>query len=473
MLRNTDRKSLRSKLWSYFIFFTASIMLILWLLQIVFLNSYYESMKTNEIKKIGNSLVLEYGKKDFEDLLYSTSLTEGIAIQILDQNGSLVYPLDIFDILRQPRLDYELFAEFLVNLYKSDDNFVIYQRQDSRLRNPVIVYGAILDNSQGSNYFLYINSVLQPIDSTVSVLKNQLIIITIISFCLAMILSYIIAIRLTGPIVKITKSAESLAKGDYNVKFEKGDYTEIDNLADTLNYTTKELSRTEELRRDLIANVSHDLKTPLTLIKSYGEMIRDISGNNEEKRNYHIKTIIDEADRLSLMVNDMLDLSKAQTGLENLELKEFDIRETTITVLRRFSYFADNQGFRFTLNSKGSTIVIGEESKIEQVIYNLISNAVNYSDKEKEIVINIKEESQFITFEVIDKGIGIPEDQLDSIWDRYYKVGKAHKRAITGTGIGLSIVKQILIAHKADFGVESELGKGSKFYFKLIKSSRA
>ena len=247
MLRNTDRKSLRSKLWSYFIFFTASIMLILWLLQIVFLNSYYESMKTNEIKKIGNSLVLEYGKKDFEDLLYSTSLTEGIAIQILDQNGSLVYPLDIFDILRQPRLDYELFAEFLVNLYKSDDNFVIYQRQDSRLRNPVIVYGAILDNSQGSNYFLYINSVLQPIDSTVSVLKNQLIIITIISFCLAMILSYIIAIRLTGPIVKITKSAESLAKGDYNVKFEKGDYTEIDNLADTLNYTTKELSELKSL----------------------------------------------------------------------------------------------------------------------------------------------------------------------------------------------------------------------------------
>src|SRR5690606_35751031 len=112
----------------------------------------------------------------------------------------------------------------------------------------------------GNNYFLYINSVLQPVESTVSVLKNQLLMVTMISFCLAMVLSYIIATKLTKPIVRITKSAESLAQGDYNINFEKGYYTEIDNLADTLNYATKELSKTEELRRDLIANVSHDLK---------------------------------------------------------------------------------------------------------------------------------------------------------------------------------------------------------------------
>lgn len=469
MIRYADKKSLRFKLWTYFIIFAASIMIILWMLQIVLLNSYYETMKTNEIRRIGNSLVTEYGKEGFEDLLYTTSINEGIAIQILDQNGSLVYPLNFFDILSQPRLDYKLFAEFLTNLYKSNDDYVIYYRQDRRLQYPVIVYGAILDNSQGNNYFLYINSVLQPVESTVSVLKNQLMMVTFISLCLAMVLSYIIATKLTKPIVRITKSAEDLAQGNYNIEFEKGYYTEIDNLADTLNYATKELSKTEELRRDLIANVSHDLRTPLTLIKSYGEMIRDISGNNEEKRNYHIKTIIDEADRLSAMVNDILDLSKAQTGLDNLEIRSFDIKETTIGVLKRFSYFADNQGFKFTLNSKGSTNVIGEEKKIEQVIYNLISNAVNFSNEEKDIVINILDEEDKVLLEVVDKGIGIPKDELGTIWDRYYKVGKAHQRAAVGSGIGLSIVKSILLAHKAEYGVESEVGKGSKFYFKLKK----
>jgi signal transduction histidine kinase len=427
-------------------------------------------MKINEIKNIGNTLVAQYGKEGFEDLLYSTSRNEGIIIQILDQDGSLIYPLNnIIDILRQPKLEYKLFAEFLINLYNSNDNYVIYHREDTRLGSPTLIYGAILENPLGSNYFLYINSVLEPVDSTVSVLKNQLIIVTLMSLGLALALSYFIATKLTKPIERITEAAESLAQGDYTVEFEKGYYTEIDNLADTLNYATKELSKTEELRRDLIANVSHDLRTPLTLIKSYGEMIRDISGNNEEKRNKHIKTIIDEADRLSGMVNDILDLSKAQTGLDKMDFKRFDILKTTEEILKRFQYFVDNQGFRFYLNFKGKTIVKGEEMKIQQVIYNLISNAVNYSTDKKEIIINIIEEADVVNFEVIDKGIGIPEDQLDSIWDRYYKVGKAHKRSTVGSGIGLSIVKSILLAHKAQFGVESKVGEGSKFYFKLRK----
>lgn len=464
-----DSKSLKFKLWTYFIIFAAVIMIILWLLQIVFFNSYYETMKTNEIKKIGNSLVQEFGKEGFEDLLYTTSLSEGIAIQIIDENGSLVYPLNIIDILRQPRLDYDLFIEFLNNIFNSDQNYVVYTRQDNRFRNPTLIYGSILNNSEGSNYFLYINSVLQPVDSTVNVLQNQLIIVTLISLLMALGLSYVIATKLTKPIERITASAEMLGEGNYNIEFEKGDYTEIDNLVDTLNYATKELSRTEELRRDLIANVSHDLRTPLTLIKSYGEMIRDISGNNEVKRNSHIKTIIDESDRLSEMVNDMLDLSRVQSGLEELNIRTFDIVKTTECILQRFKYFVDNQGFRFNLNTKSNAFVQGDENKIEQAIYNLISNAVNYSQDERDITINIIDEGTKVNYEVIDKGQGIPENEIKNIWDRYYRVGKLHKRATVGSGIGLSIVKSILMAHKVDYGVESEVGKGSKFYFKLKK----
>ncbi len=465
-----DKESIKFKLWTYFIAFLALIMILLWLLQTVFLNQFYESMKTREIKNIGNLLVEQYGKEGFEDLLYTTSIREGIVIQILDQDGNLVYPLNIINILRQPRLDYKLFSEFIINLFNSEDNYAIYYREDSRFREPTLVYGAILENEGGSNYFLYINSILQPVDSTVSILRKQLIIVTMISLGIGLILSYIIATRLTKPIEEITKSAKSLAQGDYNVVFKKGDYTEINNLADTLNYATNELSRTEELRRDLIANVSHDLRTPLTLIKSYGEMIRDISGNNETKRNYHIKTIIDEADRLTFLVNDMLDLSKAQSGLENLGIISFDINKTTEDILTRFKFFEDKYGYSFILNSTGETKVLGDESKIQQVIYNLISNAVNYSTDVKEIIINIRDNGDNILFEVVDKGIGIPEEELDNIWDRYYKVGKSHKRNISGSGIGLSIVKSILLAHKAEYGVKSKVGEGSTFYFKLRKS---
>ncbi|NLL81935.1 MAG: sensor histidine kinase [Tissierellia bacterium] len=471
MIKNIWGKSLRHKVWTYFIMFASTIILVLWLLQIVFFNNYYEIMKTNEIKKIGNSLVNQYGEEGFEDVLYTTSRNEGIIIQILNESGSLIYPLNsILDVLRQPRLNDAIFYEFLMNLNEAEENYVIYRKEDTRLSSPTLVYGAILENNRGSNYYLYINSMLEPVDSTVNVLKNQLIIVTLISLGLSLALSYYLATKLTKPIERITETAESLAQGDYKVEFQKGDYIEIDNLVDTLNYTTKELSKTEELRRDLIANVSHDLKTPLTLIKSYAEMIRDISGNNESKRNYHVTTIIDEADKLSHLVNDMLNLSKVQTGLDKMDFKGFDITKTTENALKRFKYFVDNEGFRFYIKSKGNTIVLGEETKIEQVIYNLISNAINYSTTIKEIRINIIDEGEMVKLEVIDKGIGIDEAELDSIWDRYYKVGKSHKRARVGSGIGLSIVKSILLAHKAQFGVESKLGQGSRFYFKLNKA---
>lgn len=466
MLKHIDKKGLKFKMWIYFVIFAVAIMLTLWLLQIVFLNSYYESMKINEIRRIGNSLVEEYDTEGFEDLLYSTSLSEGIVIQILDKDGRLIYPLNLIDIIRQPRLDYRLFAEFITNLAQSEEDYTIYTREDIRLDNPTLIYGAILDNDEGSNYFLYINSIMQPIDSTVNVLKNQLIIVTAISLGLALVLSYWIAKRLTRPIENITESAKTLAQGDYSVEFQKGDYTEIDNLADTLNYATEELSKTEELRKDLIANVSHDLRTPLTLIKSYGEMIRDISGNDEEKRNKHVKTIIDEADRLSRLVNALLDLSKAQSGIEKMKFKPFNIKKTTESVLKGFNYFIDNEGFKFTLNSSENVYAHGDEEKIEQVIYNLVNNAVDYSQDEKDIVINIKSNEESILFEVIDKGIGISDEDLENIWDRYYKIDNSHRRS-RGTGIGLSIVKSILIAHNAQYGVESEVGKGSRFYFEL------
>ena len=206
---NIDRKSLKFKMWTYFIIFAAAIMLLLWLLQIVFINSYYETMKTNEIKRIGNSLVREYGKEGFEDLLYTTSLNEGIVINILDQEGRLVYPLDLIDIIIQPRLDYRLYMEFLVNLSKAENNYVVYTREDPRLENPTLIYGAILENPQGSNYFLYIKSTLQPIDSTVNVLKDQLLMVTAISFVLALILSFIIAGKFTRPIENITEAAKN------------------------------------------------------------------------------------------------------------------------------------------------------------------------------------------------------------------------------------------------------------------------
>lgn len=463
-----DKKSLQFKMWLYFILFSATIMIILWLLQIVFLNNFYTHMKTNEIEEIGKQLVEEYGSENFTDTLATTSLQEGIAIHILDAQGNILYPVEnILEIINPQKLDFESFAIFLNNLFEAEDNYVVYTKEDSRFTNPPLVYGAILDNQSSNNYFLYIYSVLEPVDSTVNVLQNQLIVVTIISLILSIGISFLISKRIIRPIVDITDSATKLGKGELDVSFKKGDYTEIDNLADTLNLTSMELQKTDELRRDLIANVSHDLKTPLTVIKSYGEMIRDISGDNKESREKHLDTIIEETDKLSNLVNDMLDLSKMEAGLYDLNIEGFDIKSLTEKTLERFSYFVDKEGYSFEVNSIEMPIVRGDREKIQQVIYNLISNAINYSTDNKKISMDISEEGNYIKLEVIDRGLGIAPEDMSSIWDRYYRVGKDHKRTSVGTGIGLSIVKTILESHNTRYGVESQLGKGSTFYFYL------
>lgn len=442
-------------------------MIILWFLQIVFLNTYYKTMKTHEINKIGNDLVAKYGKEDFETQIYNTSFKGGIIVQVLNDEGIPVLPSNSFREIRPPRRDPMATTQFIQKLLESKDGKVLYTVEDINLRAPTVVYGAILKGEKGENLYLFLNGLLLPVDATTAVLKNQLFIVTILSFLLSIGLSFVIATKVARPITNVTNAASALAHGNYDVVFEKGDYTEINQLIDTLNYAIKELSKTEELRRDFIANVSHDLKTPLTLIKSYAEMIRDISGDKAEKRNAHVKVIIDESDRLTEMVNDILSLSKLQSGVNQIEHNTFDIGKMTEGILKRFQVLAERDGYVFKLVCDKDSIVRGDEKKIEQVIYNLISNAVNFTGKDKLVTIHVKKLKDYVQFEVQDTGQGIPEEEIDHVWDRYYKSGKTHKRTVIGSGVGLSIVKSILIRHDANFGIDSTIGRGSKFWFQL------
>lgn len=462
-----NHKGLTFKLWKYFIVFAATIIALLWLLQIVFLKTYYQGMKTSEIMRIGDLIIDEYGKSDFEDTIYKLSYKNGIVVRVFDGKGQSLLSTNMLGDVHPSKVDSDTISTFIQKLVNSNSNKIWYKIKDDRLNGETLVYGAVLSNSTGINAYVYINSPIEPVDATTSVLKNQLIIVTIISLLLALWLSFFFAARLALPITKLTRRAEELATGNYDITFEGSNYTEINQLASTLNYATSELAKTDELQKDLIANISHDLRTPLTLIKMYAEMIRDISGNNPEKRTIHTKIIIDETNRLSGLVNDILDLSKIQSGTSTINCTNFNLSQIVKIILTRFDILTDHDGYSFDLKCDDTTDVYADEKKIQQVIYNLISNAVNYTGDDKKVIIWVKSIKDKIRFEVVDSGKGIPKDKLQSIWDRYYKINETHKRAVVGTGLGLSIVKNILNAHNAEFGVESTLGKGSTFWFEL------
>ena len=201
------------------------------------------------------------------------------------------------------------------------------------------------------------------------------------------------------------------------------------------------------------------------MIKAYASMIQEISGDNPEKRTKHTQIIIDESDRLTALVNDILNISKIRSGMDMLKISTFNLSEFIYTILERFDYLVETKGYTIERDIDDELFTEADMEKIEQVVYNLVGNAVNYTGEDKRIVVRLhKSEGGFLRFSVTDTGKGIPEDEIKTIWDRYYRSAETHKRPIKGTGLGLSIVKTILIKHDFQFGVESEVGKGSTFY---------
>ncbi|MGN0679658.1 MAG: sensor histidine kinase, partial [Oscillospiraceae bacterium] len=304
--------------------------------------------------------------------------------------------------------------------------------------------------------------------TTVSIFVRQFFFVGIIIMILTVFMSTLFSYNLSEPIIRISKSAKDLPKGKFNAKIEKHDYEEIKQLAETLTSASSEIAKSEDLRRELMANISHDLRTPLTMIKAYAEMIRDISGENPEKREKHLKVIIDETDRLSSLVNDILDLSKLQAGVQEMNLETFNFSERLSGVISRFDILRENDGIVVDLQVEPDILITADITKLEQVVYNLTNNAVTYAGDDNMVIVRLFRKGNMVRFEVEDHGEGISAENLPYIWDRYYKVSernKTHKRAKMGSGIGLSIVKSVLEQHNFSFGAESVEGQGSTFWF--------
>ncbi len=447
-------------------------MVMLWFLQIFFLDTYYEEMKVSQTRRIANDIISHYGKDDLIQYISTLSYKNDMYIHIESSDGTIIFsPTQNLDRPSMSGGDVYLMEMSVMrkNLIRSNKDNISILMTDRGRKNNTLAYGVYLDKTQGQEVILYIFSPLFPVESTVEILSNQLKYVTLISLALAFGLSLLISNRISRPIVNITKSASQLAEGNYDVNFEGGRYSEIAQLADTLNYTSRELAKADNLQKDLIANVSHDLRTPLTMVKSYAEMIRDLSGNNPEKRNAHLQVIIDEADRLNLLVADLLLLSKMQSGVDALNITRFNLKDSIISILNSYRILSEREGYDFTYHCDPDIFVNGDEARIKQVLSNLVNNAVRYSDEDKHISITVTETGSVVRCEVTDKGQGIPEDELEHIWERYYKSSSNHSRNTAGTGLGLSIVKEILLLHKANFGVTSKPNEGSTFWFELPK----
>lgn len=467
-----------------FTVFVAVLMLLLWLFQVVLLDQFYQTVKTHSIRRTAQKIAQNIDESGIDRQLDDLTRQPDIYLRILDREGNSVYqswpgPMSMIHDMDAGEAG-SFFREAeenggtVLKLFHQDfpdpfeDRPFGPDREGKFLRKgrftTLVIYAQLVETRDRGTLMILLSTALTPLNTTTETLKAQFLCIAVILLLLSAVIALLLSRHIGGPLVSLNRSAGVLATGKYDVAFSGGGYREVRELSDTLSYAAAELSKVEGLRRELVANVSHDLRTPLTMIAGYGEMMRDIPGENTPE---NVQIIIDETQRLTGLVNDMLDLGKLQAGAQVLSAAPLSLTGLVREVLLRYQRLVEREGYSITFCPQEEVTVEGDRGKLSQVIYNLINNAVNYTGPDKAVTVEQEVAEGWVTLSVRDSGPGIASGDLPYVWDRYYKVDKAHKRAAVGTGLGLSIVRGVMDLHKGRYGVESEPGQGSRFWVSL------
>ena len=343
------------------------------------------------------------------------------------------------------------------------------------IRAKILIYLAVLAGFNISTVWMLQGVLFRGMSRGATVLQLQNAVtlqfwLTIGAITLATALvGFTMARSVSEPIIETNLAARELSRSRYSRPPHSGGYREIAELNDTLVRAAEDLGRVEDLQRELIANISHDLRTPLTMIQGYAEAMRDIP---EEVTPENMQIIIDETNRLSSMVNEVLDFSRLRTGKLELEQTDFNLTAQIREICRRVSKMTAVDGYMVLFDEAEDRTVTGDSARISQVLYNLIGNALTYTGEDKTIRVVQEDAGSRVRVSVSDSGEGIPPNELPYIWDRYYRSRENHRRAVIGSGLGLNICRGILEKHEAKYGVRSEPGEGTTFWFELPKAQK-
>ncbi len=462
-------KRFRTKVLLLMLGFSAFFIAIVWLLQIGFLENYYEYAKEKSVRSSANQIeqmLKRYRLDEMTESLEEIAFNGNLCVELRDLQGNSEFVMDMAGRDCVIHSNKSLLVTQLMNLYRQSPNNEMGRTLTSfRFDTQSFLLIREITDYNGVKHLLWVSSPLLPVKSTTDILKDQFKLIIIILIVTALLVSLFLSNSITKPVQKISDAAQRVAAGHYDTKVEISGEDELSQLAENFNYMIDELGKVESTRQELLANISHDLRTPLTMIKGYAEAIKDITGNDPVKRDAQLEVIMKESDRLSLLVNDVLNFTTLNQEGYKLHPSSFDIGMTICDIVERYKIIAND----FQINYLGALgcRVVADKQRIEQVIYNLINNAINHAGVDKQIIIDLQRTKTHCKISITDHGDGIAKEHLPLIWDRYYKINKSGKRPNMGTGLGLSIVKSILKSHKANFGVESKLRKGTTFWFEL------
>lgn len=483
------------KIWLVLMLMVVACLGIIYLFTIVFLEDYYVAGKKREVMSITDQVVSQVLKSDYfdaktaleDEVITDLAMRNSICIDIMYANGVEIAAFEGIGVSCYVHSSLinrsKMFASALQHPHQMVINEIRHPQFDTQYFVCCKTFSKYPDSADGllqNGYVVLVTAPLASVSEAATAIHDQLISLSAVLIAAATIVAFVLAYWITRPMKRLSEAAKSVAAGNLDTVVNIRSHDEMGICAENFNEMVRQLGVSNTMQREMIANVSHDLRTPLTMIRGYAESIQDIVGEDKQKRDRQLSIIIDETERLGRLVTDIMDLSLLQAGRLKLNVRPFSVVTLMSDTLNRFLFLQENEAFMLDLQSElpsGDAICMADPSRMEQVLYNFINNAATHSrltredgtPYEREIILRVvpSKKEGFVRVMVCDKGEGIDKESLPYVWDRYYKPYRTAGSNNSGTGLGLSIVKAILTEHHFAYGVSSTPGKGSIFWFEL------
>jgi len=491
------RKSLVRKIILIFFLFACMTFVAYMVINSFFLKPYYTKTKEKilfkgykEINEIVNSSSSSAISSDDYNEIAKICETNGLTLIIVNTSNEVQFEYGNGFVLKERLININFDRDDSRILEKTDDYVVRsytdkgFMGKDSGTGSEFIeINGYFNDN----NIFL-MRMALESIDESVRISRNFFFVIGLIIVLIEVVVAYFVGKSITNPIIEVSNVSKEIANLNFSAKSNVKTVDETKVLSDNLNLLSERLEKTineltdankklkkdieikeqvDEMRKEFISNVSHELKTPIALIQGYAEGLRDCVADDTESREFYCDVIVDEAVKMNKMVKNLLSLNQLEYGENVIEKEEFSLNQVISGVVKRLDYLTTQKEVNVELKINKEYTVNADEFKIEEVITNYLTNALNHVDEKKIVKIETEERPENkLRVYVYNSGNHISEDDLENIWIKFYKVDKARTRAYGGSGIGLSIVKAIVKAHKNECGVEN-VSEGVRFWFDI------
>jgi len=397
----------------------------------------------------------------------------GCRMTFIDSTGRVIYDTDVADD-SIPLMDNHINRTEVVQ--SNSEVFGSSIRYSNTLKIDLL-YVSKKFQINGNKYYIRISKPLSEIVILHKRINNIIIYSSIIAFLLSIMIGFFLSSTISNPIKKIVNAASKIKEGEYGLQIDINTKDEVGKLANSLNVLSKTIKKDkddrdkiEKARTDFFSNVTHELKTPVSIIVGYLETITEaINHGDYETAKSFISKALKNVLRLSDLINDLMQISRIESGEMRMNFEYFDIKNLIEDMISNFQAKADEKGLKVEIDfdPEESYMVYCDRLRISQVMENLLSNAIRYTDRGRVKVKLYKKEDGKVGVSVIDTGIGIPGDDIQRIFERFYRVDKTRSRETGGTGLGLTIVKHILEAHGSKINVKSTVGKGSEFSFTL------